>query len=303
MTDTTLPNAEQQTYDLKVIASKAGDLPPMPALAVQALQLTKDPNASARDLQKVIERDQALAARILRIVNSAMFALRAEVSTVSHAVTVLGMDAIRSIIMSASVQQILQTGMAKGHDLGTKLLFDHSWGTAVAARMLAQRTGYSNTEEAFLCGLMHDIGKPILMKNFPDRYSQVMSEVYGGSAAFHSLELQAFGFSHAHVGALIAEKWNFPGQFIEAIGSHHDPLAAGEHTHLACLANLANAMMVRMEIGFEKDKDLDLETLPAAGFLKLDLQALEEVAGAVRNTVGGPPAAPGSQRPPGPEGG
>ncbi len=303
MTYTTPANTERHTYDLKAIASKAGDLPPMPALAVQALQLTKDPRASARDLQKVIERDQALAARILRIVNSPMFALKAEVSTVSHAVAVLGMDAIRSIIMSASVQQILQTGMVKGHDLGTRLLFDHSWGAAVAARAMAQRTGYSNAEEAFLCGLMHDIGKPVLMKNFPERYSEIMADVYGNSTAFHPLELRAFGFSHAHVGALVAEKWNFPRQFIEAIGSHHEPLEAEDHTHLACITNLANAMMMQMEIGFEKNKDLDLHTLPAADFLRLDLQALEEVAGAVGNTLVASAGLPATQRPPAPEGG
>ncbi len=303
MTDMTPADTERHTYDLKAIATKAGDLPPMPALAVQALQLTKDPKASAKDLQKVIERDQALAARILRIVNSAMFALRAEVSTVSHAVAVLGMDAIRSIIMSASVQQILQTGMAKGHDLGTRLLFDHSWGAAVAARELAQRTGYSNTEEAFLCGLMHDIGKPVLTKNFPERYSEIMAEVYGNKAAFHPLELQAFGFSHAHVGALVAENWNFPKQFVDAIGSHHDPLAAEDYTDLACLTNLANAMMMKMEIGFEKDKDLELQTLASADFLGMDPQALEEVVGAVRKALGPPAETAATQRQPVPQGG
>jgi len=259
------------------VARKAGDLPTMPALAVQALEITRNPNASARTLQEVITRDQALAARILRIVNSAMYSLRGKVTTVSHAVTILGMDSIRSIIMSASVQQILQTGVAKRHDLGTRLLFDHSWGAAVASGFLARHTDYPNTEEAFLCGLMHDIGKPILMKNFPDLYAQVMAEVYKGQFAFHPLELQAFGFSHAHVGALIAEKWDFPAPFVDAIGCHHDPLAAKEHAHLACLVSMANSMMVQMEIGFEKNKDLDLQAEPAAGFLRLDSQKLVKI--------------------------
>ncbi|NWG13354.1 MAG: HDOD domain-containing protein [Acidobacteria bacterium] len=278
----TAPSATMPlAHVLKLIASRAGDLPPMPALAVQALHLTKDAKASARDLQRVIERDQALAARILRIVNSPMFALKAKVSTVSHAVAVLGMDAVRSIIMSASVQQILQTGVVKGHDLGTKLLFEHSWGAGVAARILAERTGYSGREEAFLCGLMHDIGKPILMKNFPERYAGIMAEVYGRGTAFHTLEMQMFGFSHAHVGALVAEKWNFPKQLIDAIGAHHDPLAAEEYTHLTCLASLANAMMVKMEIGFEKNRDLELQAHPAAGFLNLGPTVLDEISGAV----------------------
>jgi putative nucleotidyltransferase with HDIG domain len=275
----------QGSLNLQLIAAKAGDLPPMPALAMQALQMTKDSKVSARDLQSVITRDQALTARILRIVNSAMYALRGEVSTVSHAVAVLGMDTIRSIIMSASIQQVLQAGGAKGHDLGTRLLFDHSWGTAGAARILAESTRYLNTEEAFLCGLMHDIGKPILMRNFPGRYAQIMADVYAGRAGFHTLELQAFGFSHAHVGALVADRWNFPSRFSDAIGFHHDPLSSSEHLHLACITNLANSIMVQMEIGFEKRKDLDLAAEPAAEFLKLTCQALDETVNKVRHLL------------------
>jgi putative nucleotidyltransferase with HDIG domain len=282
---TASPASPPGGLNLQLIAAKAGDLPPMPTLAVQALQMTKDPKVSARDLQAVITRDQALTARILRVVNSAMFALRGEVATVSHAVAVLGMDAIRSIIMSASVQQVLQSGGAKGHDLGTRLLFDHSWGAASAARVLAESTRYPNAEEAFLCGLMHDIGKPILMRNFAGRYTQVMADVYAGRAGFHTLELQAFGFSHAHVGALVAERWNFPWRYSEAIGFHHDPLSASENLHLACITNLANSIMIQMEIGFEKRKDLDLGVEPAAEFLKLDGPMLDEAIVKLRHIL------------------
>ncbi len=277
----TSPAASQGSLNLQLIAARAGDLPPMPVLAMQALQMTKDPKVSARDLQSVITRDQALTARILRIVNSAMFALRGEVSTVSHAVAVLGMDTIRSIIMSASVQQVLLSGGPKGHDLGTRLLFDHSLGTAGAARILAECTRYPNAEEAFLCGLMHDIGKPILMRNFPARYTQIMADVYAGRAGFHALELQAFGFSHAHVGALVAERWNFPWRFSEAIAFHHDPLSASDHLQLACIVNVANSIMARMEIGFEKKKDLDVAAEPAGQFLKLTDQTLNDVVDGV----------------------
>lgn len=275
------PAASQGSLNLQLIAARAGDLPPMPVLAMQALQMTKDPKVSARALQSVITRDQALTARILRIVNSAMFSLRGEVSTVSHAVAVLGMDAIRSIIMSASVQQVLLSGGPKGHDLGTRLLFDHSLGTAGAARILAEATRYPNAEEAFLCGLMHDIGKPILMRNFPARYTQVMADVYAGRAGFHPLELQAFGFSHAHVGALVAERWNFPRRFSEAIAFHHDPLSASDHLQLACIVNLANSIMARMEIGFEKKKDLDVAAEPSAQFLNLTDNTLNDVVDGV----------------------
>ena len=281
--------------DLKRLAARAGDLPPLPALAVQALQMTKDPKVTARDLQRVITRDQALTARILRTVNSAMYSLRREVSTVSHAVAILGMDAIRSIIMSASVQPVLLLGTAKGSDLGSKLLWEHSWGAALASRVLAQRTRYSDLEEAFLAGLMHDIGKPILMKNFPDRYAQVMADVYGGRAGFHAIEIEAFGFSHAHVGALVAERWHFPSQLAEAIGFHHDPLVAAAHPQLSCITNLANSMMIQLEVGFEKKKDLDLAAEPSCGFLQIGPSALQEILAEVRESLRTPANLPAGQ--------
>ncbi len=276
--------------NLKAIATRTGDLPPIPATALQALQMTSDPRSSVRDLQKVIVRDQGLAAKILRIVNSAMYCLSREVSTVSHAVAILGMESIRSIIMAASVQQVFQTGAIRSHDLGTKLLSDHSWGAAVCARVIAQRTGYENPEEAFLCGLMHDIGKPVLLKNVPERYSQIVNDVYRGAASFHAAELETFGFSHAHVGALLAEKWNFPPQLSEGIGCHHDPLSAPNFTKLACIANLANLAMIVLEIGFEKDKNLDLGAQPSAEVLKLDGKAVEELIAQLRTAVGQMPA-------------
>ena len=151
---------------------------------------------------------------------------------------------------------------------------DHSWGTALAARAIARRVQYENTEEALVCGLMHDIGKPVLMQNLPDRYSEIVSEAYKGRSTFHQMELLAFGFSHAHVGALLARKWNFPPQLAEAVGYHHNPLSAPSYQRLACIINLANLLMVSMGIGIEKDKTLAVEKQPSAENLKLDASTL-----------------------------
>lgn len=265
---------DQAILSLKMIAAKAGDLPPISAVAMQALQMTADPKISARDLQVVISRDQALAAKILRIVNCPIYCLSRTVSTISHAVAILGMDTLRSIIMAASVQNIFESGLGHGRDLAAKLLTEHSWGAALGARAIAQRSGYSNIEEALLCGLMHDIGKPVLLKNLSEQYARIFNDVYRGNTCFHEAELVTFGFSHAHVGALLADKWSFPKQLSEAIGYHHNPLSAPHYGRLACIVNLANAFMISMELGFEKNKSLMLATLPSVQFLQLDEIAL-----------------------------
>jgi putative nucleotidyltransferase with HDIG domain len=277
-TSNSTPPGNDPIQNLKKLAAKTGDLPPIPAMAIKALQMMQDPMVSVRDLQSVIVKDQALAAKILRIVNSAMYCLSREISTLSHAIAILGMETVRSIIMAASVQHVYQTGMVHGHDLGTKILSDHSWGAAICSRIIAQKTRYPHPEEAFLCGLIHDIGKPVMLKNLTDRYTQIVSDAYRGAVRFFEAEMEAFGFSHAHVGALLTEKWNFPPQLSEGIGCHHNPLSAQNHRHLACVVNLANLVMTRLEIGFEKDKNLDLNAQPSTEILKLSPSTIEEIS-------------------------
>lgn len=277
--------SEQSLLNLKAVSARTGDLPPMPAIALQALQLTKNPNASARQLESIIARDQALSARILRIVNSAMYGLSREVSTISHAVAILGMETLRSILMAAAVQQLFQGAGGRGQDLTSKLLSDHSWGAAIAARIIARRTRYEGHEEAFLCGLMHDIGKLVLKKNFADQYLNIISETYRGDTNFHDAEMALFGFSHAHVGALVSEKWNFPPQLSVAIGYHHNPAAAPRHTKLANIVSLADAVMIFLEVGIQKNKNLDLEKERATEFLRLDQAVLSGMLDEIRASL------------------
>jgi putative nucleotidyltransferase with HDIG domain len=279
------PPESNKVLSLKAIAARTGDLPTMPITSVKALRMTNDPNTSAGELQRVIIQDQALTARVLRIVNSALYCLSREVSTISHAVALLGMETIRSIILAATVQNVLRSGFAHSRDLGSKLLTEHSWGAALAARILAQKTRYGNAEEAFLAGLMHDLGKPVLMTNIPDRYNPILNDVYRGTATFHQAEMQAFGFSHQHVGAILAEKWKFPPQLAEAIGYHHTPMSAPDHTKLACIVGIANLLMVALEIGFEKDKELEVEAHPAAAYLELTRADLDAIAEEVREAL------------------
>ncbi|MBN2244023.1 MAG: HDOD domain-containing protein [Acidobacteria bacterium] len=267
--------------DIHELLSGVKDIPPLPNIVARAMEIAHDPNGSVRELQILIAKDQALSAKILRIVNSAMYALRCEISTVSHAISVLGIDTVFSVIMASSVENVFQSAKS----LGTKLLSEHSWGTAIAARSISKRIHYEMPEEALVCGLMHDIGKPVLMQNFRALYAEIAGDAYKGVSNFHEAELTAFGFSHAHVGALLARKWNFPPQLEEAVGHHHDPVSAPKFRKLACIVNLANAFMISMEIGFEKNKELKLESLPAAEELGLGEAALQSIKAETKSTI------------------
>jgi putative nucleotidyltransferase with HDIG domain len=271
----------QKSPNLNDLVSKIQDLPPLPDVVAKAMEITMDPDSSVRDLQALIAKDQALSAKILRIVNSAAYGLRREVSTVSHAIAVLGMDAVSSVIMAASLEGTFQSAKS----LGARLLSDHSWGAALAARSIAKRVGYESPEEALVCGLMHDIGKPILLRNYPAHYDQIISDVYNGDQSFHEAELSLFGFSHANVGAMLAQKWNFPPQLAEGVEFHHDPLAAPNCCQLACIVNLANLFMILMGIGFEKSTIVDLAQQPASEYLNLRSTVLDALTTDIRIVV------------------
>jgi len=269
--------------DLDMVAASTRDLPALHAVALKALEMTHDPNISARELQSVIAADASLSARILKIVNSALYGLRSEISTLRHAIAILGLNTTRSVLMAACIETVFGQAGRRRRDLASRLLAEHSWGAAVACRTIARRVGYPDPEEAFVCGLMHDIGKPVLLDNFPTRYNEIFQSSYRGEERAYLAEFRAFGFTHAHVGALLAKKWNFPAQLAGAIGYHHTPLAAPEHIRLACITSLANSAMIFMEIGVERDNTLELWKDPSAEYLRLGQQALAELLAEVRS--------------------
>jgi len=273
------------------IVSRAGDLPLFPQTAMKALRLSENPNSSPKELQAVISVDQALTARILKIVNSAMFSFPREISTLSHAVAILGMQKVRSIIMAASVQNMFESNGSRPPGLASQLLWKHSLGSALAAKALALRIRYHNEEEAFTGGLLHDIGQMILLKNHERDYQDIIQSVVRNKSEFHQAEVDKFGFAHPQVGSLLAARWHFPNQLVDAILYHHDPPSASKYPKLAAVVSLGNLTMRVLEVGFVKDAALKLEESPAALFLRLDAGVLRQVAAEVQPMLAAPAAA------------
>jgi HD-like signal output (HDOD) protein len=271
--------------DLHEIARRAGDLPAFPSTAMAAMQQMDNPEVSAKELQSVIAKDQALMACILKIVNSAMYCFEKEVATLSHAIAILGLDTVRSIIVAAAVQQIFQTGSPPATDLSSKLFWEHSFGAAVAAKAIAARSNYPVPEEAFSCGLLHDMGKMVMLKNQSRLYQEILNEVYCGKASFIEAELQAFGYTHAHLGSLLALKWHFPTQLVEGILYHHDYAGAPTCQRLAAITSLADSMMVVLEVGFRRDKSLKLEDEASAKYLNLTAPMLQKTVAELQTMI------------------
>jgi HD-like signal output (HDOD) protein len=260
------------------IVQATGDLPAMPHIAAQVVEKLSDPNASSRDIQQLIAQDQALAARVLKVANSAYYGASRSISTLRDAVLFMGFDSIKTVVLTAVMNGVFaQTGLAQ------KLLWEHATGCGLAARELGAAVRYSGREEAFLAGLMHDVGKAVLFLRVPDKMSRIMQEAYNGGADFAASEMETLGFTHADVGQMLADKWRFALNIEEAIANHHHPEKSQTAPQLTHIVSLANSVCHRLEIGPTRKPGLDLFELESAKALGLSAAEIHELAEKIRN--------------------
>jgi len=260
------------------IVRTTGDLPTMPQVANLVIEKLADPSASPREINQLLSKDQALAARVLRIANSPFFGHARRVTRLTDAIVLMGFNSVRSLVLTSVFNDLF-----KSYGLTEKLLWEHSLVCGSISQKLARTLHFPRSEEAFLVGLLHDIGKVILNLRYPEKMSSIVQEVYNSQEhTFAELEQEVFGFSHAEVGRAVAGKWNFAREIEEAIGNHHYPERSTITPLLSHIVHLANACCHKLEIGPLRKPDLDLTAVASTTALNLDREAvnrlLEEVA-------------------------
>ena len=229
------------------LIANLGDLPPLPQVASQVLRVSADPDANAEDLRKVISMDQALTSQILKISNSAMFGMVREVTTLTQAIMTLGFSTIKSVVIASSAKNLYHRGAV---GLQERLIWEHALVSAIASRAFAKSLRFPRMEEAFIGGLLHDIGKSVLGLKFPERYGVLLQNVYNENGVCLDLELETFGFDHAMVGEALVSKWNLAPSLQAAVRWHHDPIQAPDiHRELAAIVALANHLALEEKVG------------------------------------------------------
>ncbi len=193
------------------------NLPPLPAVTRQLLTVLRDDNASADDVTKVLSGDPALAAKVLKLVNSSFYGVSCEVTTISRAVVILGFTGVRNLALSFGSVEALQK---MGGDLDLNSFWAHAMANAAAAQCLAPAVSRrTDPEEAFIAGLMHDIGAYVLAAAVPEQYAKILKEDARERLALEKKEL---GFTHAEVGAGLLKFWGLPDAFANAAQHHHN---------------------------------------------------------------------------------
>lgn len=267
--------------DLKLVDEVTERLPSLPQPTLKALQLIDDPRYNARALSEIIGVDQALAGRLLQWANSPFYGLRYKVSTLERAIMVLGTRQIRELLMAISVSEMLNKKMP-GYGLRRGDLWRHSIAVAAGARWLANDDEYTQPEQAFIGGLLHDIGKLIMDEllctdaSWQAEWNQLREE----GASFVDLERWFTGFDHAQLGGRVAQRWNLPASLVEAITFHHDPERATIEPIISHWVHLADsaALMLGISLGFDGlSYVLCEESVRVTNFQALDLETLMQV--------------------------
>ncbi|MBK9473354.1 MAG: HDOD domain-containing protein [bacterium] len=276
--------APETAERLQSIVMTTRDLPAMPQVAAKVLELASDPGTSAGQLQQVISDDQAMTGRILKIANSAMYSCSRRIKTLSEAIVMLGFNSIRSLVVTSAARNLYNTRKSRT-GLKERLLWEHSIGCAIACRLLAAERIPGLAEEAFLAGLMHDIGKLVLNLRMPEKFDEVVQVVYNENRPFHTTEAELLGFDHAQVGALLVNKWKLSPLLEEAILNHHNPEALTAENPLLLYLDLGNKMCKKMGIGFIDEPELDILDCPANRILGLDRSSFESAAATLQVTL------------------
>jgi len=205
---------------LESVLARIESIATLPEVGLRVMRIAQDPDASGADLKRAVEGDASLAARVLRMVNSAAYELQCTVNNLQQAINYLGFDQVRNLALTGSMCEVFMNEGRIGPYL-RRNLWKHLVTVAICARLVARRVGISNFEDAFLAGLMHDIGIILIDQHANDAFRRVIAGLEHAET-LAGAERRVFDFDHCLLGSQLAEHWGFPVPTRAAIRWHHD---------------------------------------------------------------------------------
>lgn len=230
----------------------------LPEITLKIVELVEDPKSTAQDLHKVISNDPALCSRILKVVNSSFYGLPGQIGSINRAIVMLGLNAVKNIAIAASLAKLFRGGELTPN-FSARDLWNHSTAVAATCKVLADTLKLGLADEAFLAGLIHDIGIMVEMQYDRNKLIEVFDKIGADSLGIPAnsmieVETLVFGASHQDFGAGLAEKWKFPQTFKLVAGYHHRPMELpAESRTLTALVYIADRLAAECSKGFRLD--------------------------------------------------
>lgn len=255
--------------NMREVLDNIGELPTLPDVVAKINQLVVSPDTSANDINNVISNDLALSAKILKVVNSPFYGFPRRITSITYAVVILGFRAVRNLALSAFILD----AFGKGKDItafDVHAFWDHSLCTAVAASSTANAVESESADDAFMGGLLHDVGKVVMSQFLPDDMEAVLREVKERDCLFLEAEKAILDYDHAEVGALLLEKWNLPQSIVDVVRYHHMPEVLEEESSELCTLIHFGDILAR-GLCFGSGGDARIPRLCAPAFERLGL--------------------------------
>lgn len=272
-------------YDVHKLVENASDFTCKPQVVTTVENLLFDPTTAFSDVAKVISMDPALAARTFKVANSCFFGRMTKAKTLTEAIVTIGTKGLYSLVL---VHTIIQA--YKSFGLQERSFWNHAVGVSIASMTLAAENAFRATEDAMVCGLLHDIGKGLMNGADPDHYATVTKKVYNERVPYSCAEQELFGFTHSDVGYLLAQKWNLPAYVQTVILYHHDPESVEkedtELLRLTSTVNLADMMCIKLGMSVQEfDNGFSWNDVEAAKALEFSEERLDELEPIIRARI------------------
>lgn len=275
--------------DQKKILEKISNLssiPTLPSIIGQITCLLQNPKTSAEELGRAITSDQALAAKVLKLVNSAFYGFPGRISTITHAIVILGFSTIKNVVLTASILDMFKK-KSDNTDFDIEQFWVHSISCGAAAKSIARFTDNKRKEECFIAGLIHDLGKILLYQYLPELFMETYTFSIRNKLLFYESELQLFKITHQEIGGTLAERWNLPQMLQQAIKYHHNPHPAQEYFSTTSIVHCADILVRALDYGYGGDdqlpnmsetawKSLNLDSIPASTLFDMVSDEIEK---------------------------
>jgi HD-like signal output (HDOD) protein len=273
-----MSNLDPKTLRTRV--ENISTVPTVPSVLKQLSTIIENPKISLNEISHFVSKDPALTTKILQMVNSALYGFPGRISSVNHAVMLLGLNVVKGLLLSVSVFEIMHKAM-----MGLR---EHSIGVAIASKVIAQKKGLKEPEEVFVAGLLHDVGKVILILMYPEEYDRAVKESEASSIAIFDAERNHFSETHAAVAGWLSEKWHFPRKLCDSLANHHRPQVSTLAPLETSIVHMADILVKARGIGFSGDNlvpELNPQAHEILGLTEADLrEVLKELEDSVEQT-------------------
>ena len=270
------------------LVKKIEELPPLPSVASQIIRLLSDPNSSLEELETLIGQDQALVAKLIKVSNSALFGGFQKVASLQRALTRLGVRTVKNLVLAASARNFFPQNNSR-IGIWSQILWHHSVECGMAARRIAMRVGYNDPEEAFVGGVVHDIGKLVIMLKLSDKFQQIQKLKEKDNLADIEIEKQVLGYDHQAIGEILLKKWNMPATIQTCVRYHHNGHTEGQSHTIALIVGYGDYLSHRYGFHTEPGQsDCDTDNPPYPQLLRItpeiNADIIEKVKADFQNT-------------------